>query len=403
MKKMLFAFLLMLPVFDAGGATYSVDCNDPAADFSVINDAVDFASDGDTIVVKPCTYNENINFQGKALEIRSLHPENPDIVGATIISVSSGYAVTFGAGEGGGSVLTGLTITGGGILCSSSSPVISKNIITDCNNNGITCQDSSSPLIIDNLITCNSPSGISGSHGRILDNEITDNGPESGIYFCYDGEVSGNLIANNFSSANGGGIYQAWGDVLRNIIINNEAGFNGGGIYRSIGTTVENMIIGNKAGNCGGGIYDSRNIVERNIIAGNRAVSGSGISDSNGGIYNNTITGNRVEEYGALYNCRGYIKNNIIAFNEGPPGLSGIYGSGADNSYNCFWKNSSGSNFSGGALRGEGDLIVGTPTARQPNRTTISGWTEITMYCRNTADGDPPSSGGYMTGKQVRA
>ncbi|MHC4744915.1 MAG: right-handed parallel beta-helix repeat-containing protein, partial [Planctomycetota bacterium] len=213
MKKMLFFLILMVPAFDAGGATYSVDCNDPAADFSSIQDAIDAASHGDTIVVKPCTYNENINFKGKAIEIRSLHPHNPNVVSATIISASSGYAVTFEAAETSDSVLTGLTITGRGILCTGSSPVISKNIITNCNNNGVTCQSTSSPLLRDNLITSNSPSGVRESRGDIIDNIITHNGPESGIYVCY-GKIIGNEIANNISVDSGGGIYQGSGDIL---------------------------------------------------------------------------------------------------------------------------------------------------------------------------------------------
>ncbi len=374
MKKMLFILACLLPLFCAeAGNIITVDDDGGAADFTRIQDAIDApgTTDGDTIVVHEGDYNENINFRGKALEIRSLYPEDPSIVQATVITASSGYSVTFDSGEMGGSVLTGLTITGRGIRCANSSPEISKNIITNCDNSGITCAGSSYPLIQDNVISFNSPSGIRLSQGAIIDNKITHNGPESGIYISY-GDIIGNEISNNISTGNGGGIYICYGDILQNIIMNNEAGGNGGGISNSnnSGDTASNKIIGNKAGQRGGGIHASNGIVAENIIAGNRAEFGSAMADCGAEIHNNTITGNRVEMSGTLSQCYYYVDNNIIAFNEGPANMGGISGVSI-NSYNCFWENA-GSHFNGGASAGEGDLIA-DPLFAQPGYWDANG------------------------------
>ena len=137
MKKMFFILACLTPLLCARADVYTVDCSDPAADFERIQDAIDFASNGDTIVVKPCTYQENIRFKGKRIEVTSLYPDIAGIVETTIITAASDYTVRFDNGETSASILTGFTITGRGIYCNGSSPVISKNVITDCNNNAI--------------------------------------------------------------------------------------------------------------------------------------------------------------------------------------------------------------------------------------------------------------------------
>ncbi|MGA1871768.1 MAG: hypothetical protein ACMUJM_24850 [bacterium] len=50
-----------------------------------IQEAIDAAEDTDVIIVEPGTYEENINYLGKAITIQSIDPENPEIVAATII------------------------------------------------------------------------------------------------------------------------------------------------------------------------------------------------------------------------------------------------------------------------------------------------------------------------------
>jgi hypothetical protein len=94
-----------------------------------IQQAMNDAHPGDEIIVGPgtCQYLENIDFKGKNLIIRSMDPNDPAIVEATVIN--GGYrdsAVTFSGGEETSCVLDGFTITGGiiGISCRDSSPTI---------------------------------------------------------------------------------------------------------------------------------------------------------------------------------------------------------------------------------------------------------------------------------------
>jgi len=355
MKKMLLALIFTVPVFGALGTTYTVDCSDPAADFDSIQDAIDFASEGDRIVVKPCTYAENIRFKGKGLEVTSLYPDIAGIVESTIITSGSDYTVRFDDGETSGSVLTGFTIRGRGIHCDGSSPVISKNIITNCNNNGITGENYAHPLIEENTITFNGPIALYKCLGDIIGNIIMYNGNEGAIRIC-DGEVIGNVISHNVSTGDGGGLYQCTGVILENVISYNEAGGNGGAIYANGNKIAGNTILGNKANGRGGGFSNCAGDVGHNIIAGNQAMYGSAMADCGATIYNNTITGNRVGESGTLKQCYSYVENNIIAFNEGPPDMAGISGV-SFNSYNCFWENA-GDHFSGGAAQEEGDLVA---------------------------------------------
>jgi hypothetical protein len=81
------------------------------------------------IVVGPgiCQYLENINFKGKNLIVRSMDPNDPAVVAATVIDGGHrGPVVTFSSGEETSCVLDGFTITGGiiGISCRDASPTI---------------------------------------------------------------------------------------------------------------------------------------------------------------------------------------------------------------------------------------------------------------------------------------
>ena len=74
-----------------------------------IQTAIDNAVDGDEIVVAPGTYNETIDFLGKAVWLHS-----SDGAEVTIIDgQSTGSVVTCGQGVGPDTVLEGFTVTGG--------------------------------------------------------------------------------------------------------------------------------------------------------------------------------------------------------------------------------------------------------------------------------------------------
>ena len=146
-------------------------------DERTIQAAIAFAHNGDTVLVDPGTYHEQIDFLGKDITVASLLLTTGDgkYISQTIIRPDSGSGVTFANGETASAILTGFTITGGsgtrtgigsaggGIFVSRASPTIRKNVIRDnfivktCGNRGggIAIMDSSYPQIFSNTIRHN--------------------------------------------------------------------------------------------------------------------------------------------------------------------------------------------------------------------------------------------------------
>jgi len=120
--------------------------------FDSIQEAIDFAQDGDTIIVAEGIYYEHINFRGKRLMVRSTELTKPPVVASTIIDGGGiGRVVTFSSGEGSGSILWGFTITGGevGIYCYAASPTIINCSITGNAEAAMDLWHRSEPTIID--------------------------------------------------------------------------------------------------------------------------------------------------------------------------------------------------------------------------------------------------------------
>ena len=354
MKKLVFTLICLLPVFTSQATVITVDDNGPA-DFDNIQNAINSSGLGDTIVVKPGTYNRRIFFNNKSVTLTSEDPDDPDIVQSTILTIDSGYTVNFDFGEGHNSVLTGFTITGQGIHCYGSSPTISKNIIRDCSGHGIHGEDNAAPVISGNTISSNTGYGIYYSDGPIENNTISQN--KGGIAYS-NGPITGNIITNNFdmsSADSGGALFFCKGLITGNLIAENYARNKGGACYECTGNIAGNRIIGNTSRIAGGALSNCRGRITNNIIAGNRSKNGGGLFSCYQ-IYNNTIVGNIAEENGgAMSQCPGYISNNIIAFNSASF-VGGIYGAGTS-SYNAFWSNEGG-NFGGGVTMGPGDIIA---------------------------------------------
>jgi hypothetical protein len=110
-------------------------------DYPTIQVGIDSSSVGDTVLVQPGTYFENININGHIITLASLYLTSGDTshISSTIIDGdSSGSVIIFNSGEDSSSVICGFRIQngyaneGGGIYCSNSSPLISHNII--CGN-----------------------------------------------------------------------------------------------------------------------------------------------------------------------------------------------------------------------------------------------------------------------------
>jgi Right handed beta helix region/Fibronectin type III domain len=244
------AFILAVPcagrpLLAAAATVIAVPSSQPT-----IQAAINAAQNGDTVVVAPGTYYENLNFDGKAVTVES--SSGP---GATIIDGRSlGPVVTFGSGEGPASVLQGFTLQhgqanldGGGISIGYASPTIVGNVITGntaCDGGGGIAASFASPVIRGNTITGNGQAGCSGGVG----------GGGIEVRGAGSTQMIGNTISNNsWGTADGGGIslFAAGTPTIEdNVISANTAGGAGGGIYavnQSDATIVQNLITGNSA------------------------------------------------------------------------------------------------------------------------------------------------------------
>jgi hypothetical protein len=248
-----------------------------------IQAAINAAANGDTVLVAPGTYKENINFMGKAITVTSSSGAQVTIIDGG----GTGPVVTFSTGEGLMSVLSGFTIQngfanfdGGGIFISGASPTITTNIIfnnSSCSGGGIAVEFGS-PLIKANIVSNNFQAGCGGG---------TDGG---GILIQGLGsaQIVGNVIDHNVIGFQGGGIgmFVAGTPTIRsNIIVGNTASNSGGGIgmvNQSDANIIQNLIIGNSSPQ-GGGLYwsvpssDRGPLLVNNTIAGNDSADGSGI------------------------------------------------------------------------------------------------------------------------------
>lgn len=282
----------------AGAAVYTVDDDHPA-DFPSIQSAINAASNGDEIVVRPGRYKETLSFLGKALTVRS----------------ESGPAVTeiYLEGEArvvlldGSSTLRGFTISGGrsrvgaGIsVTGSTQPVIEGNVITGnvaardgsafpAFGAGIAVGSGARPTITRNVIRGNEAQGDAQgllAYGGAIDvaddasavvtnntidgNRTTDSG--GGISLGVTGaatplDITNNTIVGNEAGSGapnsfsyGGGILVAdgaQGSIRNNLIVQDVARFDGGGIqFFATGlqgiTYTRNDFDGNAPDQCGG-------------------------------------------------------------------------------------------------------------------------------------------------------
>ncbi len=297
-----------------------------------IQSAINESNNGDVVIVSPGTYQENINFLGKAITVQSIDPNEPSIREATIIDGNApadsnfGSVVTFNGGEDNDSVLSGFTIRGGtgswllvswkfGGLCRNrcgggavcynmSAPTISKNIfINNISGQGggiyiygdpVNPNNPSDPAVhVSPVITGNSFINNSAiiEHGFMPpDNNYPsidhgDGGAIVGFQGC-DAIITGNLVENNHADFYGGGMhFRQWSNGLieDNQIIENDS-LLGAGVhitYTSSPTVRGNVICGNVASGLGGGgiyvYYLSEPLIERNTITDNTSSNGAGI------------------------------------------------------------------------------------------------------------------------------
>lgn len=373
MRALLRLFVMTVVLFPLIAGATVINIPD---DYPTIQEGINHGADGDTVLVQPDIYYENLNFNGHDITLASLFLTTGDTayISTTIIDGdSAGSVITFESGEDSTAQVVGFTIQngradeGGGIYCKGSSPTISNNIINDnystgwWGGGGILCS-SSNATISSNTISRNSAvvayaegGGICCEYSSptISANTITDNSAEfGGGICCWRGrlKISGNTFNGN-SATFGGGICCEYSSstISDNAFSGNSASFRGGGIYCFVSSPmISNNIISGNSASTGGGIScdddeDKRAIVRirpeftmsDNIISKNWANRGSGIScfPSTPVIIKNTISGNSATYGGGVY-CYYYsnpaITNSVLWGNIAPNGPEIFVGYASD-------------------------------------------------------------------------
>ncbi len=246
--------LISLPVAVLS-AEYQVK-QDGTGDFTMIQEAIDAAATGDTIIVHPGTFYENIHFLGKNIVLTSTDIWDRDMVEATIIDGQQlGSVVTFAGTEDETCELSGFTITNGE---------------TAGRGAGINGQDAEC-RVRNCIITGNTTTG------RV------SNG--AGMDGC-SGVISNCVIAEN--------------EILNASLYSDRAA-----VAECHAIITECLITDNK---CNGMIWDD-GVMSNCIIRDN---SGKGVAAFSGIMFNCTITGNS----GTGVTCyEGIISNCLISYN----------------------------------------------------------------------------------------
>jgi hypothetical protein len=284
MRSAFGVLLVMILVAGTGHGTI----REVPGNYATIQAAINAAVDGDTVLVNPGTFLENINFRGKNIVVGSryildgdpAHITSTVINGGTPVSPDTASCVLIISHEDTSAVLEGFTLTagngtawrdehgagvfreGGGILIALSSPTIRNNLIignkavnagglASAGGGGIRSGDGS-PRILNNVIMLNR--GLYGG-GIVLN-------------YCSDARVSNNVVTRNTVSEAYPG----------------KPTYGGGGIW------INNVLSGNPA----------PNRIENNTIVGNVSLASqfSSAEGRGGGVL--------------LYSGKAVLRNNIV-------------------------------------------------------------------------------------------
>ena len=266
------------------------------AEYRTVQEAIDSAAPGDTVLVSPGRYTENIRFGGKGIVVASeyLLNHDPATITRTILDGShprnadTASVVLFVEQEDTSAALIGFTVTGGtgtvwtdardktlfreggGILCELSAPRIEHNIIerneavavapgvVSAGGGGIRC-GYAEPIIRNNVIR-----GNRGHYGAGV------------VLFHSAATVRNNLIVGNEGGAGFGGSgiwavgrlsYRLSNLIEQNTIVNNVA-------------TLPDTTPGQLAGKGGGLTVYAPAVLRNNLVWGNRQAVGGQIDAS---------------------------------------------------------------------------------------------------------------------------
>ena len=361
------------------------------ADEPTIQAAIDAAQNGDTVLVAPGTYNENLNFEGKAITVTSGATSYADAATTIINGTTDGPVVTFATNEPATAVLNGFTVqnghasaasglNGGGISISNASPTITNNIITNNIGCGIFVYNNASPLIEGNDIKLSGGPGSAGGSWCRVSPTGAGAGPGTGLAIIYGGNVQviGNTIEDNNVVAEDGtnwsfgavSILQGSEILLQdNIIRNNEEYESGVGEAITAPAAklilIQNLIYGNTGPDGGGQVFISGTVsppfpsvteINNTIYGGTSGQSQEFVlsfapSTVANNIFMTAITGQPNEnvssvtcaDSGSQDSPLGMVNNDL--FNPGTPGLSNCPLSNGNLSVDPLFRNPASGNF----------------------------------------------------------
>ena len=278
-------------LFDNNSCLYSYNIFYVPEDYPSIQNAINYANDGDTIEVASGTYYENINFLSKSIVVRSQYTDDIPIDQFIIISSDSTSVVTIKDIDGDGGALMGFTISGGygegvsfqDFISMAADEILFDSLITNVIRGGGISVINASPLLKDLYITNNSARNVGAGIGLVNSNAIV----QSAI-------IANNIIPDGDALGGGGIAINGGNPYLSDLeISNNSVGENmyylngGGGIFcgfsfgnEILEVNIENSIIKNNVANIGGGIGALSGLIKINrvLLVENTGNFGSAIS-----------------------------------------------------------------------------------------------------------------------------